>query len=58
MNVRTQKTVDIAYQSFEEVMVELRATGLSEEKIQLLLEDLKPTKDVSEALDDESNESE
>jgi hypothetical protein len=42
MNVRTQKTVDIAYRSFEEVLVDLKATGLSDEKIDLLLEDLRP----------------
>jgi hypothetical protein len=29
MNVRTQKTVDIAYRSFEEILVDLKATGLS-----------------------------
>jgi uncharacterized protein YuzE len=27
MNVRTQKTVDIAYRSLEEVIVEMKATG-------------------------------
>jgi hypothetical protein len=39
--VRTQKTVDIAYRSFEEVLVDLKASGLSDEKIDLLLEDLR-----------------
>jgi hypothetical protein len=44
-------------------MVELKATGLSDEKIELLLEDLRPGPgikrgEVSEALDDGSNESE
>jgi hypothetical protein len=39
-HVRTQKTVDIAYRSFEEVLVDLR--GLSDEKIDFLLEDLRP----------------
>jgi hypothetical protein len=41
MNVRSEKTVDIAYRSFEEVLVDLKATGLTDEKIELLLEDLR-----------------
>jgi hypothetical protein len=46
MNVRTEKTVDIAYRSFEEVLVDLKATGLTDEKIELLLEDLRPSLDT------------
>jgi len=41
MNVRSEKVVDIAYRSFEEVIVELKQTGLMDEKIELLLEDLR-----------------
>jgi len=57
VDVRAEKTVDITYRSFEEVIAELRATGLSDAKIDMLLEDLRPSSAVV-PLDDESNNKE
>ena len=53
--MRAEKTVDITYRSFEEVIAELKATGLSDAKIDLLLEDLRPSSAVVQS-NKESNE--
>jgi hypothetical protein len=41
VNARTEQRVKVKYKSYEEVLVELRASGLTDEKINLLLEDLR-----------------
>jgi hypothetical protein len=41
VNTRTDQRVKIEYKSFEQAVMELRASGLTDEKINLLLEDLR-----------------
>jgi hypothetical protein len=41
VNVRTETLKKVEYRTFEEVYVSLKASGLSDEKIDLLLEDLR-----------------
>ena len=43
-NVRTEKHADVRYRSFAEVSADLRAAGLTDEKIEMLVEDLRPQK--------------
>ena len=42
VNQRVETHKKVEYRSLEEVLVELKAAGMSEEKIKLLLEDLRP----------------
>jgi hypothetical protein len=41
VNARTEQRVKVEYESFEQALAELRASGLTDEKINLLLEDLR-----------------
>ena len=47
VNLRTEKIPDIRYRTFAEVKADLKAVGYSDEKIEMLVEDLRPKKVIA-----------
>ena len=57
INARSEKLVEVTYRTAEEVTQELKEAGFTDEKIDLLLEDLRPSS-APVPLDDGSNDEE